>query len=326
MPRIAEQKVKLLVLYEILQKRTDETHPMTTGEIISALEEYGITTTRKTVYGDIDTLNRYGFEVLCDKKRSNGYYVADRKFERPEVQILLQAIEAAKFLSDKKAAALSQKVAQLLGEAQAREFINPPAGNNAKAGNEHIYYSIDAITTALAENRKLSFLYFDTDLCGRRRYRKNKSRYEVNPLGMVYSGEYFYLVCYHDKYGDTANYRIDRMDEVRVEEQEITGRKEYEHFDINAYCREMFSMYSGEQTEVELHFAKEYAEIVRDRFGNDIHTVSDRDGYILRTKISVSKTFFAWLTTFEGNIRIIRPAAVREQFRTFVENIIKTLQ
>ena len=100
-------------------KNTDENHPMTTGQITGALKNCGIVVTRKTLYDDIETLNRYGFEILCDKSRSNLYYVADRKFERPEVQILLQAVGGAKFLSDKKTTLLSRKVAELLGEAQA---------------------------------------------------------------------------------------------------------------------------------------------------------------------------------------------------------------
>lgn len=91
-------------------------------------------------------------------------------------------------------------------------------------GNERVYYSIDAITTALIEKRKLSFLYFDYDGSGNRIYRKEGERYEVNPLGMVYSGENFYLVCFHDKYDNLASYRIDKMEEVQVEESKITRK------------------------------------------------------------------------------------------------------
>lgn len=257
MPKIAEQKIKLLILYDILQKNTDEQHTMTTGEITTALKNCGIIVTRKTLYDDIETLNRYGFEILCDKSRSNRYYVADRKFERPEVQILLQVIGGAKFLSKKKSTHLSRKVAELLGEAQAEELISTISENQSKSQNEQIYYNIDAITTALLKRKKLSFLYFDTDIYGKKAYRKNKERYEVNPLGLIYSGDYFYLVCYHDKYKEPTNYRIDRMESVDMGEQNITYRPQFEHFDINAYRREVFSMYAGEKKEVELLFPKE---------------------------------------------------------------------
>ena len=232
---------------------------------------------------------------------------------------------AAKFLTEKKSSALSHKIAELPGESQAEELADTVAKNHAKSGNEHIYYSIDAIMTALLEKKKLSFLYFDTDLYGNRTYRKSGERYEVNPLGMVYSGDYFYLVCYHDKYGDAANYRIDRMDDVQAEKQKITYNARFVRFDINAYRREIFSMYTGEQREVELLFPKEFAGIARERFGESCRIVSDRDGYIVCTTVQVSKTFFSWLTTFEGKVKILRPAEVKEQFQAFIENITKNL-
>ena len=325
MSESSERKIKLLLLYEILQQKTDERHPMTTGELAAALQNFGIAVSRKTLYEDIEALNRYGFEILCDKSRSNRYYVAERKFERPEIQILLQAIGAAKFLTEKKTSVLSHKIAELLGEAQAEELADTVAESSVKSENEHIYYNIGAIMTALLEKKKLSFLYFDTDLYGKPTYRKDKERYEVNPLGMVYSGDYFYLVCYHDKYGDAANYRIDRMDDVQAEQKKITYNARFAHFDIHAYRREIFSMSAGEQREVELLFPKELAEIARDRFGENCRIVSDKDGYIVCTTVQVCKTFFSWLTTFEGKVKILYPIEVKLQFQEFIETIAKNL-
>ena len=84
MSHSAEQKIKLLVLWDILQKNTDEEHSMTTQDIMTALDECDISVSRKTLYEDIALLNKYGYEVLCQKSRSNVYYVVDRKFERSE--------------------------------------------------------------------------------------------------------------------------------------------------------------------------------------------------------------------------------------------------
>ena len=281
--------------------------------------------TRKTIYDDIETLNRYGFEIICDKSRSNRYYVADRKFERPEVQILLQAIGGAKFLSNKKTTFLSRKVAELLGENQAEELIGTVTESLVKSQNEQIYYNIDSITTALLVHKRLSFLYFNTDIYGKRVYRKNKERYAVNPLGMIYSGDYFYLVCYHDKYEGPTNYRIDRMESVCVEQENITYRLQFKNFDINAYRREIFSMYGGEKKEVELLFPKELSEIARDRFGENCYAVTSKEGYLVRTTVRISKTFFAWITTFEGEVVIKRPQEVKAAFADFIRKIEKTL-
>ena len=257
MSRSAEQKVKLLVLYDLLEKKTDEDHPMTTNDIVEELAKLGITATRQTLYGDIEVLNSFGYDIICEHGRNNRYYVADRTFERPEVQILLHAVGAAKFLTEKKASALSEKIAELLNPQQAEELRFGVPGCVGKSNNERILYSIDVITSALLNKKQVSFLYYDVDVNGKKLYRKDKERYVVNPLGLVYSGEYFYLVCFHDKYGDPANYRIDKMEDVCEEKQSITKKKEYDNFDLNAYRKESFSMFSGEKVEVTLFFPRD---------------------------------------------------------------------
>lgn len=266
MSHTTEQKIKLLVLWDILQKNTDEERSMTTQEIITALEKQDIAVSRKTLYEDIELLNEYGYEVLCKKGRSNSYYVIDRKFERSEVQVLLSAVGSAKSLSNKKTIALMQKLYELLGATEA-EQLQEIISVAYKHNNERVYYSIDAITTALLEKKKLSFCYFDYGIGGKRIYRKDKARYEVNPLGLVYSEDKLYLVCYHDKYGNAANYRLDRMDEVRTEQTNITPNASFDNFDIATYKREQFGMYVGKETTVELVFSQDLLEVAIDRFG-----------------------------------------------------------
>ena len=269
-------------------------------------------------------LNAFGYEILCDHGRNNRYFVGDRAFELPEVQILLHAVGASKSLSAKKSAVLTDKIAELLGNVQADKVKDLLTENECEYGNEAIYYSIDTITTALIEKHKLSFLYFDIGSKGERIYRKGKERYEVNPLGMVYSGECFYLVCFHDKYGNPASYRIDKMDEVRVEDEPITKKKEYDKFDLKAYKRETFGMYYGEKTDVTLSFTKELFDIVVERFG-DIPISSRGTDYLIKPTVRVSKTFFAWLTMFEGKIKIISPQEVAGQYKDFVLRLYDNL-
>ena len=94
-------------------------------------------------------LNSFGYEIMAVHGRNNRYFVKDRTFELPEVQVLLHAVGAAKFLTEKKASVLTEKVAELLGEVQAGRLKELLIGENNKFGNKRIYYSIDSITTAL---------------------------------------------------------------------------------------------------------------------------------------------------------------------------------
>ena len=325
MSRSAEQKIKLLVLYDLLEKNTDEDHPMTTNDIVEELAKFGITATRQTLYNDIEVLNRFGYDIICEHGRNNRYYIADRTFERPEVQILLHAIGAAKFLTEKKASALLEKIAELLNSQQAEKFKDSVPNCLGKSNNERIFYNIDVITSALLRKKQISFLYFDVDVNDKKQYRKDKERYIVNPLGLVYSGEYFYLVCFHDKYGDPANYRIDKMEDVKIERESITKKREYEKFDLNAYRKESFSMFSGEKVKVTLFFPKNLIYVAKERF-EDIIPESVNDGYIIHTTVRISKTFFAWLSIFGGQAKIIEPKAIRKQFKEFISLILANIE
>ena len=114
------------------------------------------------------------------------------------------------------------------------------------------------------------------------------------------------------------------MDDVRVEEEPITKKKEYENFDLKAYKRETFGMYYGEKTDVTLSFPKELFDIVVERFG-DISISSRGTDYLIKPTVRVSKTFFAWLTTFEGKIKIISPQEVVGQYKEFVLRLYHNL-
>lgn len=321
-----ERKIKLLILYELLLKETDEEHPLTTPEIIERLQERNISVTRQTLYDDIRVLNEYGYEVLSDCGKVNKYYVVARQFERPEVEILINAVRNANFLTENKKERLTEKIAGLLGKPQGELLKNEFPLNDGKHGNEAVYYSINEIGYAVERKRKLSFRYFDYKNGAKRVYRKDGERYEVNPLGVIYSENNLYLVCFHDKYGNPVQYRIDRMTDVRAENKAVTEREEYRAFDINEYRKTMFSMYGGEECEVSLWYAEECTDMVVDRFGEDIKpSRSENGGYIIKRKINVSKMFFAWLTRFGGKIKILSPKKVGAEYREFLQGLIENI-
>lgn len=327
MARSIDQKIRLLALYDLLQSKTDEENPMSTQEIISALSERNISVSRKTLYQDFDLLNKHGYDVVCVRGRSNRYFVGSRKFERPEVQMLLNAIGTTQTLSANKTEILIQKLLELLGAGEADQLREIVPNNETKHSNERVYYSMDAITTAILKKKKLSFLYFGYGANGKREYRKNGWRYKVNPLGMAYSNNNLYLICYHDRYGEPAHYRIDRMDEVQVEKKGITQLEKFENFDLNTYRQELFDMYGGEKVEVELIFPQDLLEIAIDRFGEGISPISIGDGeYIVKTTLQASITFFSWLTTFEGRVRINSPQTVIEKYAEFIKKLVENLK
>ena len=56
-------KIKLLLLWDILRKNTDENHAMNADEIRAELEKCGITVIRRLIAHDIATLNEFGYYI-----------------------------------------------------------------------------------------------------------------------------------------------------------------------------------------------------------------------------------------------------------------------
>ena len=75
MARTKEQKIKLLLLYDLLRRHTDEDHALTTGQIIELLKAKGVDVSRKVLPNDIELLNEFGYEVMTKKGHPNGYYM-----------------------------------------------------------------------------------------------------------------------------------------------------------------------------------------------------------------------------------------------------------
>lgn len=61
-------KIKLLLLWDILCKNTDENHALNTDEIANLLALRGVNVSRKILVQDIAILCDNGYEVLSYKK------------------------------------------------------------------------------------------------------------------------------------------------------------------------------------------------------------------------------------------------------------------
>ncbi len=321
MSRNTEQKVKLLVLYDILCHFTDENHALNSDELISELAKHNISVSRKILPSDIALLNEYGYEVLSYKKKYHYYYVVNRHFDTAEIAMLADVVKASKLNAEQKNT-LIKKLSEMVGSYQAENISkNIITYSNPKRSNKRLMYSVDAIDKAINERKKISFLYYSLNAKKEKVYRKDGGRYVTNPLVMVWNKDNYYLITYPDKHEGVTTYRIDRMEDVKIEETPIVEKKEFINFDIEKYRAQAFSMFGGEVQNIELQFHPEMLDDIYDKFGEDIEIKAIEDIYRIYAPIQVSPTFFAWVVGSRGKVRIISPQSVCEQFNEFVKTI-----
>ena len=72
------QRKRILILLDILMKKTDEDHPLNAREIIDIMATQDILCDRKTIYEDIEALNLCGYDIISTKGSKSGYFLSGR--------------------------------------------------------------------------------------------------------------------------------------------------------------------------------------------------------------------------------------------------------
>jgi predicted DNA-binding transcriptional regulator YafY len=327
------QKIKLIKLYELLRKETDEDHPISRVELCRRLNEMNISSNVRTLSEDIKVLTDNGFEIesfLKDKEKY--FYVPEHELTIPEIKILIDALQAATFVTEKKTAELVEKVAALGGSHKAELLKeNMICFNTRKHTNEAILYTVDGIEDAIIRRKKIAFNYFHLNEKAERVYvttgTGEKKRYYVEPVALIFNEDNYYLMAYSSKHPDsTASYRIDRIDHLEVVEESVMSEATIAKIDgVAEFTEQAFKMYGGDLEDVVLQFDRSLVDPVFDKFGEDTPMMKVNDTTCAATvHVQISPTFFGWLAQFGNRMKILTPDTVVEQYKKHIGTIMNT--
>lgn len=312
-------KVRTLALLRLLERDSDEGHPLSGAGLCSLLGELGCGCDVKTVYRDIAVLREAGADILFTRKPRPGYFLGKRPFELPEVRLLVDAVLAAPFITQRKTAELTGKLRGLMSDSQADEMLRQVCfEKRMKFDNEEIYYSIDAVERAIASGKKLSFLYRHMTIARGRVRPAPGRRFVVSPYALIWDSDRYYLAGNYEKYDSVGNYRLDRMRGAEVLKenarpfQEVSDYRDY--FDTADYVSKTFQMYHGERTAVELRCSASILENVLDRFGSGLCILrSDGESFTMRAEVRAGEGFERWLLQFAGGAEVLSPQSLRDR-------------
>ncbi|MBR2806691.1 MAG: WYL domain-containing protein [Oscillospiraceae bacterium] len=320
-------KLKLLYLLRYLETDTDEDHGVTVDDIIDYLNNNEIDAERKSVYTDIELLKKFGLDIITTREgHKYSYKLISRNFELAELKLLADAVGSSKFITRKKSLQLVDKLSKETSRFQASQLKRQVyVEKRVKTMNESIYYSIDAIHTAILNNKKLAFRYFDYSMEKKRVLRKGGAEYIVTPVALLYADDNYYLAAYTKERNTVHNYRVDRMLGVIVTNEVRDKNEVIEAFDPGDYIRMQFSMFGGIRQRVDMMFDKSLVNVVIDRFGSDIiMTKADEDRFIVHLDVELSPAFFAWVFMFGNRVRILGPDEVVEAYANMIRSVAGT--
>ena len=310
MPKSDNQKLKIFYILDYLQKNSHQDHPVRAAELLTMLEQqHNIVCERKTIYSDIAALQDYGVDIVSIPGKNGGYYIASRNFELPELKLLIDAVQSSRFLTEKKSRELIEKLCSQCSVYDARLMRRDVlVSGRVKSMNETIYYNVDAIQDAIAENRQIAFRYFDYGLDGKRHYRNRN--YQASPYGLCQDHENCYLLAHSERHGVTS-YRVDRMSDIRLLDDPRTPCPELTGKALTEHANRLFQMYAGEQTAVKLRFHRSLINAVIDRFGREVMLIPDgEEHFVFTAEVAVSPMFLSWVIGFGQKAKILYPESV----------------
>ena len=323
MARMPNQKLKLIYLSRILQERTDPNHGMTLSEISSALNEYGISAERKSLYDDLEALRLCGLDVCTSRDSHVRYYLNTRTFHMAELCLLTDAVQSSKFLTQKKSNELIRKLEGLGSKYEASQIHRQVfSTNRLKTENEEIYRNIEVIHEAIATNRALTCKYFEWNAHKQRLLRRGGEEYHVSPFALCWYDEFYYLVAYDSYDEKVKHFRVDKMVRVRMTEEPRQGADAFADFDMALYSQRVFGMYGGEEMNVRILADNSLAGVVLDRFGINVTILNHGEQFEFCTKVMVSPTFFAWVLGFGGKMKILSPEPVAKEAARLAREVV----
>lgn len=319
------RKVKLLKLLELLRQRTDMQHPITNNQVCAAMDEMGIPCDRRIITQDVAALNELGYEIMVTMiGHEKAYYVEDRSFSLPELKILIDAVHASSFITEKKSLELIEKIAALGGTHRAEVLKrNMVCFNTRKHSNEKILYTIDALEEAILNQKKVIFLYYDLNENGERVYRRDGHHYVVEPIALVFNEDNYYLLCYSSRHDSTSSYRLDRMDAVEIIDKPCCEKAVALREEVATYTEQAFKMFGGQLEDVVLEFHRSLIGVVYDKFGESVKMLPSGENKCIATvKVRISPTFWGWIFQFGAQMQILSPGRATNEYQNKLNALI----
>jgi predicted DNA-binding transcriptional regulator YafY len=320
-----DPSLKTLYLLELLMEKTDEEHPLSAAAIVRVLEEeYQIHVNRTTIYSEIRKLTDAGTDIEHRDEKPAGYYVGSRMFELAELKLLVDAVQASKFITQKKSAQLIRKLETLCSQQEAKQLSSQVTTyNRPKTPNETVFYNVDRIHSAIFQNHQITYQYVEWTMEKTTVPRHGGAHYNVSPLHLIWDDENYYLIAFDEQTNTVRHYRVDKMRDLVIQEDLRSSQALEQKIDVATFSRKTFGMYSGVDRDVQLQGTKNLAGVVLDRFGTNIWMRPlDKETFSATVTVTVSRQFFGWLTAIGPELRITGPEEVKEAYRQYLEDIL----
>ena len=313
------EKAITICLLEILREYSDENHILSMGDIISKINgRYGLKPDRRTIYSAMETLIEVGYDVSLYKDNGKGYYLLDHLLEPCEAHLLSDAVCTFPFISERQTAQLMSKVQSMVSVYERKQIKNLTVmRTDQKTVNKNVFYNIEVLDEAIEKRVKVKFDYCEYGL-DKQLHKRREKKYIVNPYGLVYTNEHYYLICIMEEKEGLAMYRVDRIQNIELTEDALDPREP--DFDPQAAVKSAVYAYTGQIDTVEILVDPKKLSDVIDKFGTNIIIGENDDG---RLRITLKASLMGmkyWALQYLEFVEVVKPTELRNEIDNLIRN------
>lgn len=332
----AKQPKKLLILniLDILWKDSDQDHRLTQREIGEILRtRYGMAADRKAIKRNLMDLAEFGFDIEYREVPRGGageeeentiltdFYLV-RPFTEGELRLLIDGLLFSRHLPHRQCRELVEKLEGLSSRyfrSRVRHITRMPG---EQEDNQQLFLNIELLDEAIEKRQKAAFHYLEYGTNKKVHYRTRSDgsvrEYVASPYQMAARDGNYYLVCRREGYGGLANYRLDRICDLKVLEetaQPFTSPEESggQPLDLAAYMREHIYMYAGGSCRAKLWVSRPLISSVIDLFGKDVvFSREDAEGVVVSVYAN-EMSIEQFAKSYAPNTAVLEPPELRKK-------------
>ena len=327
------QKKLAFAILEVLREYSDAEHRLSQRDIMDILErEYHLHADRKSIKRNLTSLMEMGYDISFketlrqipgrDGTPEDSYILSDfyleREFTDAELRLLIDGLLFSKHIPYNQCKDLVEKLKGLSNryfKSQVRFISTLP---ETTPENPELFYTIEILDEAIANSKQVTFTYnsFGTDkkLHPRRDEAGAVKRYIVNPYQMAATNGRYYLICNCENHDGIANFRLDRITNIRLLDTEAKPVKlaAPDGLNLPKHMAEHLYMLSGKSVPVAFRAKKEILNDIIDWFGRDVRFYDEtEDTVCVRATVNWG-AMRHWALQYCRHVQILSPEDLRE--------------
>ena len=323
-----EKNGNILYILNILKKYSDEEHMLSVAEIQRKIKEiYNVEIDPRTIRRNINLLKyKLDYDISTRDENGKGYYInrdPETDFEPGEIRAIIDNFSYANYIVPSIAKNIIKKCKNIQTIYENEKIKDYQIyANDSKTENVEVIKNIEDISESIFKHKKIKFEYWKYAITDK--LEKNiVSKPIVSPYAIVYSKQEFYLIGIKEGQTVFYNYRIDRIKNIQILEENISIKKKKS--EIQDFAESSIEMFGGKKEEVEAICHIWLLDAIFDIFGRNITIEKiNNDEEHFRLLVDTNPVGFKmWAMRNIDLVEVKKPLTLRNEMKEIIENAMK---